>query len=115
MMTHTPGPWEIELVAPSYNVGYRFHIWPGGRGGWMIAAITNASKSSEDSRCEANARLIAAAPDLLEAAEAALVTLEDEYGANYCECQPDSPGHPVSTCEGCKLRAAIAKAKGETL
>ena len=71
---HTPGPWEPYWVSPSF--------WRITRQGKDIAAT------------EANTRLMAAAPELLEALEA-LVGLWDD-----------------STWD--KARAAIAKAKGET-
>jgi hypothetical protein len=52
---------------------------------------------------EANARLIAAAPQLLEAAEAVI----DYEREAMVECTPDCG------CAFCMLRAAVAAAKGE--
>jgi hypothetical protein len=56
----------------------------------------------EDAEITANARLIAAAPDLLEALRPF---------ANYA-CDPPCPGAPVHWCHNCIARVAIAKAEG---
>jgi hypothetical protein len=94
MMTHTKGPWEAEEVDISKN---------------MVIGISSTTKKTDChiAVCFAtnqdfnnpeiidNARLIAAAPDLLEACKVALENNEDRITANL-------------------LRAAIAKAEGET-
>jgi hypothetical protein len=86
MNTHTPGPWD--------NYGPIVHI-----GGQHIAHVvlneTNADGNRGSDEERANARLIAAAPELLEACEA---VANDPY--TTCACAE-------------KVRAAIAKAKGE--
>jgi len=91
-MKHTPGPWN--------NVTYNNESHPtiiGPNGDECIALIDG----NEDN--EANARLIAAAPDLYFACRAALLTLEDDD--NYYKYKD-----VVNT-----LRQAIAKAtKGDT-
>ena len=88
---HTPGPWKVARQNPSPTTGE-----------WMIAGA-KPGYLAEVRDCgsgdvEANARLIAAAPDLLEAAESVIATWErgDLAGAV------------------CALDEAIAKAKGET-
>lgn len=65
----------------------------------------------------ANADLVAAAPDLLDAIrrwlEYDLVDLSDacEYGLNDAGgCTGDAPHEPI--CPACQLRAALAKADG---
>lgn len=50
MTKHSPGPWECR---PSNEYGWTYEI-------------TN-KEGNDDTQAEANARLIAAAPDLLEA------------------------------------------------
>lgn len=90
---HTPGPWfhyddrssteRHEIVAMGKTVARVY--------------CTNGCEAED----KANARLIAAAPDLLEACEAMLEEMqvwETEQGE-----------HPAATL----ARAAIAKAKGE--
>lgn len=67
--------------------------------GWGVAVVL------KDTNDEANARLIAAAPAMLQAMEAALLDLECCYDING-----DSMGDSDAAV---KLRAAIAAAKGE--
>lgn len=86
-MSHTPGPWFSVSTHDRPNIMTD--------GGFLIAETRGIN-------CEANARLIAAAPDLLAALE------EIEYLD-----QPLVRGQPrrVTICE--IARAAIAKATGE--
>lgn len=65
-MSHTPGPWR---VLPDEGKGY-FRIRGLGRR-YRIANVLNPNLS-EQSQSAANARLIAAAPDLLEALKEAV-------------------------------------------
>lgn len=57
---HTPGPWRAVSSMPSEG----FNCW------WLMAGsrdIATISGYQGDTECEANARLIAAAPFMLEA------------------------------------------------
>jgi hypothetical protein len=94
----TPGPWRIEDAPDAY-------------GGLSISG-DNGSEYSDNViatvYAEANARLIAAAPDLLEALADCLETLE--Y-VSYA--QPDLVGYGVRAGRAAAARAAIAKALGE--
>ena len=85
---HTPGPWGFKPTATCNNNPCRWEILGGGG----VIAETN------DDTTDANARLIAAAPDLLQVVEDYLLLcqLHDYVGA-----VPDA------------ARSAIAKAKGE--
>jgi hypothetical protein len=67
---HTPGPWEIR----SGN-GLSFLIWPQGRP-TAIAVVPGKAGTS----AEANARLLAAAPDLLAACKVALARHKQALG-----------------------------------
>lgn len=78
-MSHTPGPWKYEKrngMAGRYhpfNVSANFYSTPGcvdGRD--QIAEIVSPKEHAE-----ANARLIAASPRLLEACKALLITMEN--------------------------------------
>ena len=88
MSKHTPGPWAIYVNAPSDIV-----IRKMSKDGYELCSIARVSSGY------ANARLIAAAPELLEA-------LKDiaEWTERYT-----APGHPIATV----AQAAIAKATGE--
>lgn len=85
---HTPGPWRVES-GPYYRA-IRVD-------GEVIADVRQIGRSFNES----NARLLAAAPDLLEALEGLLAVVE----------QNDLP---LSDPERIAARAAIAKAKGES-
>lgn len=82
---HTPGPWKATFTATSPSR----EVWANS-GPVTVLSVTTT---------EANARLIAAAPDLLVACEAALTLLENSPLANS------------ETAE--QLRVALAKAQGE--
>ena len=98
--THTPGPWFILGLSVSTIAD---------KNGAVVAelpALKAQAEIMDQAARIANARLIAAAPDLL----AALSGLVD--------VQPESETleHDLNGCDGCALcsaRQAIAKAKGE--
>lgn len=104
MSDHTPGPW-VEFCDQGSTVA----IMPAGRDGDVCVF-------SDPYPTPANARLIAAAPDLLEAAQL-LEVAEDER--QYCEeCEGEGEPEACGTCfpmfddARVKRRLAIAKAKG---
>ena len=88
---HTPGPWTVESDRTTVSMAHQA----------VIVAPAPDGASREEMR--ANARLIAAAPDLLRALE--------RIAVYPCNCPHDSL--PGDECESCIARAAIAKAKGE--
>lgn len=80
--THTPGPWEKEFD------DYGEEIWFGGegRGYWTIgpALLGGEGPSPEGlARMEADAMLIQAAPDMLQALHAANCYLASESQSIY--------------------------------
>ncbi|MDZ5813883.1 hypothetical protein U4I65_02380 [Stenotrophomonas maltophilia] len=94
---HTPGPWGIEQTDDTNWIGF---MRPDGRKVELIVCTTqrdNFFKPDVQDKNDANARLIAAAPELLEA-------LKDAVCALDC-CGKDYPAAE-------KARAAIAKATG---
>ncbi len=113
-MSHTPGPWKIfqsvldsrlqvdvrdSTETPVCGVDAREHVYAG-----------HGAQKDADSRCEvgqpetwANARLIAAAPDLLEALKKAA----QELGVN------DPRDLAFESDLSGEIRAAIAKAEGK--
>ena len=107
---HTKGPW-MAAAKPSY-LGWPIVPSPSGR---MICDVTHVSHGPIDPKVsgddafnresQANGRLIAAAPDLLEA----LILLEAEMVLSGNAGSKDYGWKP--TIE--KTRAAIAKALGQ--
>ena len=91
MIKHTPGPWEVEGIGQV--------IVPARPPAWRTLADVYGEHGDEE-QADADAHLIAAAPDLLAACEMAL--LDVRYYATV-------HGESITV-----LEAAIAKAKGET-
>lgn len=93
---HTPGPWTVE---------------DDGGGPYIMAGkediVSGVAPWKDDDKAHANAQLIAAAPDLLEALKGLI------RGSCFCECGIDNPmmrGKHSSACIA--AQAAIAKAEG---
>lgn len=94
--SHTPGPWKIDRYFPSRRpFGISQDL--GNKPGKAVTTSGGFARKSTD-EAEANARLIAAAPDMLEALE------------YICEAEWDGINEPPWAE---RARAAIAKAKGE--
>ena len=112
---HTPGPWEYvpstEHHGPYVTTGADMTYGDIADCYVMSKPAEWSTRNGGDSkpiphqheRADANARLIAAAPDLLEAATAALGMLTGNLDGDW-----DSDVDPVVM-----LRAAISKATGE--
>lgn len=108
MTKHTPGPWVVDN-------GFGRKLWigvprvPGDvdhYGFHTIITGIDINGQTVEARAvkEANAHLIAAAPELLEACGAV-----DAYLSNRVGEKSDSQGFVILS----QIRAAIAKAKGE--
>ena len=97
---HTPGPWLLRssTVYALDATGTTNRFWAQPQVGWVENGV---AYTSED-ELTANARLIAAAPDLLAAANRAL---------NYIQATEGELG--ITLDSGDMLRAAIAKALGQ--
>jgi hypothetical protein len=101
-MSHTPGPWCVRDIPSKER-----YVGPSSDGGAPSVAIIPARASRSDAEQAANARLIAAAPELLEVLSIALELL---HNVAPCTGQEDI----LSGCVDA-ARAAIAKATGEQL
>ena len=88
---HTPGPWRVWTPPPNGEQCI------GDSKGLMVAVATTGITFNETL---ANARLIAAAPDLLEALQAIIESVDRNGAAILTELESAA-------------RAAIAKAQGE--
>jgi hypothetical protein len=110
---HTPYPWfVVEMQPRKHSTASRYLIQSGEAN---ICTLDVAGR--EPGRDEANARLIAAAPDLLEALQAFLdVAPSEGHRCLYCDVSVygtnDVDDH-LPDCEMAKGYAAIAKAKGD--
>ena len=90
--TFTPGPWQPDLD--------KLLVMATGRDEWVADCLAVHRPCAEN---EANARLIATAPDLLAACRAALAKLDDVVGV-YTD-----GAHILR-----QLQAVIRKAEGRT-
>lgn len=125
MNKHTPGPWLCRKSYPNQTYwAVRPLDYPDGNESLATIQVRGFPFSGPDNNengynqavaeAEANARLIAAAPELLEAIKAAL----DSFREKECSCDGEGvDGRTVG--HGCffhriedGLRAAIAKATG---
>jgi len=97
-MKHTPGPWirEGSLV-------YALNERGRDRMCMNIHVYTSAIDGAEPGEAEANARLIAAAPEMLEA-------LQRFVEVDACDCHTRK--NEAGPCAWCQAKAATAKAEG---
>jgi hypothetical protein len=95
-MAHTPGPWRDNRGGVE-----------GPRGEPVCAGLFNNTNGTTLEACHANMRLIAAAPDLLAACEAALTELQ-HLGQALGEMTP-----PETVDVWNQIEAAVQKAKGD--
>ena len=92
--TITPGPWMIEDCTPGESTGLRFEV------GTKDSVIARTTDGWEEAR--ANARLIAAAPELLEQCR--------EF--EKCLTHLINSGDSGADLERDKLREVLAKVEG---
>jgi len=108
MNKHTPGPWEYDTeLADAGNKSTPMYSEAPGADADLCEAVCiiphDDMTEAGYKQVKANARLIAAAPELLEALEQLL-----ECSPCQNECQTDD-----MTCASNVARAAIAKATGQ--
>lgn len=108
MVAHTPGPWRVDAnkTLGAYGVWTNYGDHKGFDGSLYPSQICSVldggiARCDDKDKRDANARLIAAAPDLLEACEAALMNLDEIHGRER-----------QWACD--RLEKAIAKAKGQS-
>lgn len=81
----TPGPWFID----ANDVGARWNI--DAENGESVALSHQVSKDKDWEKRDANTRLIAAAPELLDTLRQLRDYVQDMYGDSYEDCLPDHP------------------------
>lgn len=108
MSAHTPGPWRVGRISDGYSTAW---VMAGGK--QLVADVIRAADApsfqfcvgpADEGEASANARLIAAAPSLLEACRR-LLTFNEEL----CTDVGISRHYPSAEM----AREAIAKATGE--
>jgi hypothetical protein len=112
-VVHTPGPWEVadyeecRRVRGKINDSRPIAV---NVGSYVLATVWDpATIVHSDERCRANARLIAAAPDLLEVCERI-----DDLMETPEACPDETITLEVSVADLVAVRNAIRKARGET-
>lgn len=113
---HTPGPWNVS----PYGVGFEIDA-ANGQSIAQAQQIAQTKKPEDHNERKANARLIAAAPELLEALQVAVEAMEQDWHQIDGEWGPimeefgDLEGAILAgkAPEIAKARAAIAKATGK--
>jgi hypothetical protein len=96
-MKHTPGPWKINRHG--YESLYACHEFVEGDSGIGVCGIWHPESHREQ---DANARLIAAAPELLEALKQVVAWMDAPGDSAFGDAQLQT------------ARDAISKATGET-
>jgi hypothetical protein len=91
MSKHTPGPWQLAYM---------------GAGGWKVSNANWVESLRSVGMTKEDARLIAAAPELLQALKGmtSMYDSENKSTKHTSECP----------CYHCKARTAIAKAEGQS-
>lgn len=100
MAKHTPGPWHVHTMKS--KAGFRIDS-AGDEWQWLAEVFQAPDKESEG---EANARLIAAAPEMLEALKDITQWAQGYHDAYSCS-------NAGSKCIICLAEKAIAKAEGK--
>ena len=101
---HTPGPWRLETVPTSIGQCHKIGPFPGGHDCCVYDDGRPVGTAAHSPELLADARLIAASPELLAACE---IALEESRRLNR-------HGHGLSANTEIRLRAAIAAAKGQS-
>lgn len=105
MSKHTPGPWAPDNDGRSVEALELFGIRIAFCGAGSVHDQGGSYAISQE-EAKANARLIAAAPSLLEAAHVSIRRLEYLGAEDASDCVGECPALTA-------LRAAIAKAEGK--
>ena len=112
MSKHTPGPWSVPHFADENSTCACSYVYSDSQRGFgAIATVQFGGEHESYETAKANANLIAAAPDLLDALEKVLamgITFHSAIEENI-----DYDGIVDFEAWGKEARAAIAKSRGE--
>ena len=103
---HTPGPWKADLCLEGWGI---HEVQRADGAGIARLAEMQTAFAPDDKEGIANALLIAAAPDLLEALRAARRAMQEAEVA-WCDGTPSAPVELLNAISD--AQAAIAKATG---
>ena len=106
MSKHTPGPWAVNPQTRGDADISVYAILGSGNPHWIARAYGGGPLAPPSPVTAANARLIAAGPDLLAACEAALAS-------EACVCAEIADTDAAGSCLACVLFDAIRKARGD--
>lgn len=101
---HTPGPWTVSRMDSPYHKGEGWYTIRDPRNCYVAELRELDAATYKDGQFGANARLIAAAPDLLRA-------LQIIAGWSKCQCRERHGDN--SHCCVLVAEAAIAQAEGQ--
>ena len=110
MSGHTPGPWILD----QFSAGIGYEIRGGNtafRKGPRLLAIVKDQESAPVNESRANSRLIAAAPELLDALKNSIRLFHEKYGDEPYRDYPEPSERKENYFEAL---AAIAKAEGQS-
>lgn len=106
MSKHTPGPWRSHTNGSDFFVtATDFHGANGKVAKCYVADVQKFRNESGEDECQANAKLIAAAPDMLEALKGILNSFHESVKTTAS--LDEFPSLKA-------VQAAIAKAQGTT-
>ena len=109
---HTPGPWELASISQSGHLGIRAGSGTSGR---HIADLTDLFGDPMTTTVDhANARLIAAAPELIKALAGCADALR-EAGKDFARANKLAVRPNLYELHEQAARAAIAKATGTNI
>jgi hypothetical protein len=109
-VAHTPGPWHVfdgQNTTKIFKRGRTVCAYPQGEKKWGSMAVAYCDYHTSE-LAEANASLIAAAPDLLELAR--LFQASVEYEIKKSRAAGDEEGARLKTITLNMIRAALSKA-----
>ena len=105
-MKHTPGKWQVETAATSRDGKTVITEYFVRRDGDSMAIANDITDPETETMSEANARLIAAAPTMLEALRGVIKAWGGHMSDDGCGCADCEYLRPVE--------AAIREASGQT-
>lgn len=115
MSGHTKGPWSVPHFADEKSTCACSYVFSDSQRGFgAIATVQFGGEDENYETAKANAKLIAAAPDLLEALEVAAETFRRYECWHRAKGTKDSLSKAISNqALAIRLESAIAKARGE--